>query len=47
VFTVGEMTNRAIASLVCLAMLIHGRPELLEEEILAYADLEPANTLLH
>jgi hypothetical protein len=26
-------------------MLIHGRPELLEEEILAYADLEPANTL--
>jgi hypothetical protein len=40
VFTVGEMTNRAIASLVCLAMLIHG--SLKEEEILAYADLEPA-----
>jgi hypothetical protein len=47
VFTVGEITNRAIASLVCPSYVDSWEPELLEEEILAYADLEPANTLLH
>jgi hypothetical protein len=36
------MTNRAIASLVCPSYVDSWEPELLEEEILAYADLEPA-----
>jgi hypothetical protein len=38
------MTNRAIASLVCPYVDSWGLN--FEEEILAYADLEPANTLL-
>jgi hypothetical protein len=41
------MTNRAIASLVCPSYVDSWEAWTLEEEILAYADLEPAkNTLL-
>jgi hypothetical protein len=41
VFSVGEMTNRAIASLVCPSYVDSWELELLEEEILAYAEKEP------
>lgn len=41
VFTVGEMMNRAIASLECPSYVDSWEPELLEEEMLAYADREP------
>lgn len=41
VWEVGEITNRAIASLVCPSYVESWIPELLEEEILAYAEREP------
>jgi hypothetical protein len=41
VFSVGETTNRAIASLVCPSYVDSWNSELLEEEILAYSEKEP------
>ena len=42
VFKVGETMNRAIASLVCPSYVESWKSEILEEEILAYAEREPS-----
>lgn len=42
VFEVGETINRAIASLVCPSYVESWSVELLEEEVVAYAEKEPA-----
>jgi len=42
VFEVGETINRAIASLVCPSYVESWSIELLEEEVVAYAEKEPA-----
>ncbi len=47
VWQVGEITNRAIASLVCPSYVESWIPELLEEEILAYAEKEPAKYIAY
>lgn len=47
VWEVGEITNRAIASLVCPSYVESWIPELLEEEILAYAEREPAKYIAY